>query len=103
MKNTVLAVGMFAAGLLGIVPRANAAVGDSFTFNMVKSAGAAPCLKATARGHVTISDLGSVQNMHVQVFGLPPNTEFTLFVINTPTAPFDAGVVSRRHHHQCKR
>jgi hypothetical protein len=76
-----------AAGLTGM-PRANAAAGDSTTFNLVKSAGAVSCLKATARGQVTISDLGSVQNMHVQVFGLPPNTTFTLFVINTPTAPF---------------
>lgn len=88
MKNTVLAAAMFAAGMLGMVPRATAAAGDSTTFNMVKSAGAVACLKATARGQVTISDLGAVQNMHVQVFGLPPNTEFTLFVINTPTAPF---------------
>ncbi len=88
MKNTVLAVAMCAAGLLGMVPRANAAAGDSVSFNMVKSAGAAACLNATARGRVTISNLGSVQNMLVQVFGLPPNTEFTLFVINTPTAPF---------------
>ena len=89
MKNALLTVAMAAtAGLLGIVPSANAAAGDSTTFNMVKSAGAASCLKATARGQVTISDVGSVQNMHIQVFGLPPNTEFALFVINTPTAPF---------------
>lgn len=89
MKNTLLAVAIAAAaGLTGMVPRANAAAGDIITFNMVKSAGAVSCLKATARGRVTISDLGPVQNMHVQVFGLPANTAFTLFVINTPTAPF---------------
>jgi len=55
---------------------------------MVKSAGAVPCLNATAFGRVTISDLGPVQNMHVEVFKLPANTEFTLFVITTPNAPF---------------
>jgi hypothetical protein len=89
MKNTLLAVAMAAAvGLTGMVPLANARAGESITFNMVKSAGAASCLKTTARGRVTISDLGPVQNMHVEVSSLPPNTGFTLFVINTPTAPF---------------
>src|SRR5262249_57962144 len=37
---------------------------------------------------VTINDQGSVQDMHVEVFDLPANTEFTLFVIKTPNAPF---------------
>jgi hypothetical protein len=89
MKNTLLAVAIAAAvGLTGMVPLANARAGESVTFNMVKSAGAASCLKTTAHGRVTISDLGPVQNMHVEVFSLPPNTVFTLFVINTPIAPF---------------
>ena len=89
MKNTLLAVAMAAAvGLTGMVPLASARAGESTTFNMVKSAGAASCLKATAHGRVTIGDLGPVQNMHVEVFSLPPHTGFTLFVINTPTAPF---------------
>ena len=89
MKNTLLAVAMTAAvGLTGMVPRANARAGESITFNMVKSAGAASCLKTTARGRVTLSDLGPVQNMHVEVSSLPPNTTFTLFVISTPNAPF---------------
>lgn len=68
--------------------RAQAAEGDSTVFNLVKSAGAASCLKATARGRVTISDLGPVQNLHAEVFDLPANTEFTIFVITTPNAPF---------------
>ncbi len=89
MKNTLLTGAIAAAlGLTGTVPLANARAGESITFNMVKSAGAVSCLKATARGRVTISDLGPVQNMHVEVLSLPPNTSFTLFVINTPTAPF---------------
>ena len=77
-----------AIGLIGIVPRAAAAPGDSIVFNMVRSAGAAGCLASNARGRVTISNLGLVQNMHVEVFALPPNTDFTLFVITTPNAPF---------------
>jgi hypothetical protein len=89
MKNILLAVAIAAAvGLTGMVPLANARAGESTTFNMVKSAGAASCLKTTAHGRVTISDLGPVQNMHVEVFALPANIAFTLFVVNTPNAPF---------------
>lgn len=89
MKSALLAVALAAVlGFTALNPLARAATNDSTNFNLVKSAGAATCLKSTARGRVTISDLGAVQNMHVEVFALPANTEFTLFVINTPTAPF---------------
>lgn len=77
-----------AIGLSAFVPTALAATNDSITFNMVRSAGAAGCLSPNARGRVTISNLGAVQNMHVEVFSLPANTDFTLFVITTPNAPF---------------
>jgi len=58
-------------------------------FGMVRSSGAvsAGCLQ-NASGRVTISPLGPVENMHVEVNGLPPNTEFDLFVIQLPNAPF---------------
>jgi hypothetical protein len=89
VKNTLLAVAMAAAvGFTGLTPLVRAAANDNTTFNMVKSAGAVACLDAKARGRVSISDLGSVQNMHIEVFNLPANTDFTLFVINTPNAPF---------------
>ena len=77
-----------AIGAIGIVPHASAAANDSTVFGMVKSAGAVACLDPGARGRVVISDLGQVQNMHVEVFKLPANTDFTLFVITTPKAPF---------------
>src|SRR5215472_902209 len=64
-----------------------AAAGDSISFPMVVSAGAASCLPS-AYGSVTISDLGPVQNMHVEVFHLPSKTEFALFVIQVPNKPF---------------
>ena len=64
------------------------AMAQTAHFVMVRSAGAAGCISPGARGRVTISDLGPVQNMQVEVFGLPANTDFTLFVINTPNAPF---------------
>ena len=89
MKKPFFTVALAVATIVvGMVPRAAAAASDSILFNMVRSAGAASCLSPNARGRVTISDLGPVQNMHVEVFGLAENTDFTLFVVNTPTAPF---------------
>ncbi len=89
MKNTVLALALAAvAGLTGMTPRASAATGDSITFNMKVSAGAAACLSTNAFGRVTVSDLGLVQNMHVEVFHLPPTTEFTVFLLQVPKSPF---------------
>ena len=89
MKNTFLAVVIAAAsGLTGLAPRAIAAQGDSITFNLKVSAGAAACLATNVSGRVTISDLGVVQNMHVEVFHLPPTTEFATFLIQVPKSPF---------------
>jgi hypothetical protein len=91
MKRKLLSASItfaVAIGSIGLVRFAKAAANDSTVFGMVKSAGAVPCINAGARGRVTISDLGQVQNMHVEVFLLPPNTDFTLFVITTPKAPF---------------
>ena len=89
MKNTVLALAMaVVAGFTGMAPRANAAVGDSTTFSLKVSAGAAACLSVNAGGRVTISDLGPVQNMHVEVFNLPPKTEFATFLLQVPKSPF---------------
>jgi len=38
--------------------------------------------------HVTINSLGPVEVMHVEATGLPPDSEFDLFVIQLPNAPF---------------
>src|SRR5438477_2531926 len=89
MKNTSLAVIMaIASGLTGMAPRANAATGDSITFNLKVSAGAAACLSPNAFGRVTISDLGPVQNMHVEILNMPPTTEFATFLLQVPKSPF---------------
>jgi hypothetical protein len=91
MKHRILSTStafMVAFALAGMVPQAAAAPGDSIVFNMVRSAGAAGCLAPNALGRVTITNLGPVQNMHVEVTKLPANTDFTLFVITTPNAPF---------------
>jgi hypothetical protein len=89
MKKTLLAPAMAVAlALAALAPRASAAEGDSITFNLKVSAGAAACLNTTAGGRVTVSDLGLVQNMHVETFNLPPKTEFSVFLLQIPHSPF---------------
>ena len=58
-------------------------------FDMVRSAAAtnANCA-AEATGRVKVTSLGPVEEMDVDVSGLPPNTEFDFFVIQLPNAPF---------------
>lgn len=60
---------------------------DSFTFNMVASAGAKTCIP-NASAKVTITPAGPVEFMDVTVQGLPPNKGFDFFVIQVPKAPF---------------
>ena len=63
------------------------AAADSFTFDLVVSAGAKACLpNATAK--VSITPVGPVEIMEVSVDGLPPKTGFDFFVIQVPKAPF---------------
>ena len=89
MKKTLLPAAMAVAiALVAMTPRANAAAGDSITFNLKVSAGAAACLKPNAEGRVTVSDLGLVQHLHVETANLPPNTEFTVFLLQIPHSPF---------------
>jgi len=86
-KALAMVVMTVATGMMGVVPRAAAAANDSNHFRLVVSAGAAACLP-TARGDVTVSDLGPVQNMHVEVSGLPANKEFAAFLLQVPHSPF---------------
>jgi hypothetical protein len=72
--------------VLSLTPGAGmAAPAQNITFAM--TAAQANCLQY-ATGRVTISSLGPVENMHVEVNGLPPNTDFDFFVIQVPKAPF---------------
>jgi hypothetical protein len=69
-----------------------AAAGTSVTqtsFHMVRSATAvgAGCLKG-AQARVTIRSQGPVEVMKVSADHLPRNTDFDLFVIQVPNAPF---------------
>lgn len=83
--TAVLAV---VAGITSVAPQANAAAGDSTTFSLKVSTGAAACLSTNAGGRVTISNLGPVQNMHVEIFNMPAKTEFALFLLQVPKSPF---------------
>lgn len=59
-------------------------------FDMVRSPGLSkfPKVAPHAHGSVTIESLGAVEVMKVKVWGLPPNTDFDLFVIQVPNFPF---------------
>lgn len=63
------------------------AFAKKFSFDMPVSAAAASCLP-NATAHVTITPHGATDEMHVRATGLPSNTDFDLFVIQVPTAPF---------------
>jgi hypothetical protein len=57
----------------------------STTFNMVASS--QTCVPgATAK--VTVATVGVADNMHIEANGLPANTDFDVFVIQVPKAPF---------------
>jgi hypothetical protein len=75
-----------AVATLSASPLASAA-GASKTFWMKVSPGAAACLP-DARGRVTVSSLGAVENLHVEVSGLKPSTDYDLFVTQVPNPPF---------------
>jgi len=55
----------------------------TISFDMVASG----CVPG-AKGHVRVTSLGPVEEMQVDVEGLPPNTDFDFFVIQVPRAPF---------------
>jgi hypothetical protein len=64
----------------------SAAAAASKIFNMVRSPGLT-CLP-NAKGRVTVSNLGPVENLHVEVSGLKPKTDYDFFVIQVPKKPF---------------
>jgi hypothetical protein len=41
-----------------------------------------------AWGRVTVAPHDQIENLHVEVFVLPPNTTFEFFIIQVPKAPF---------------
>jgi hypothetical protein len=86
-KKNVLAAAIAAIAGLASIASGTAHAGNNLSFRMQPSPGAAVCMP-NATGYVTVSPLGSVENMHVEVRGLPPHTNFDFFVIQVPNAPF---------------
>jgi hypothetical protein len=82
-------IGLFLGGLVGTAVAQSKPPKRTVKFHMVRSAAAenGNCL-SDARGRVTVTSLGPVEVMLVEVTGLPPNTEFDFFVIQLPNAPF---------------
>jgi hypothetical protein len=57
-------------------------------FPMVKSQGAGGTCPFTPSAKVTVHTLGTVENLEVVAKGLPKNTDFVIFNIQVPNAPF---------------
>jgi hypothetical protein len=86
-----LAIAMFTVALAAVVLAQvlppNNPNSTTFTFPLTVSPGAATCLPH-AKGVVIDHTFGNVENLNVTVSGLPPNTDFVLFIIQVPNAPF---------------
>jgi len=88
VKKTIwLGVMATVMALFSMVPQAFAGANSVITFNMVAAPGL-KCVPSAPLGRVTISDLGTVQNLHLEVFGLVPNTSFTVFITQHGNRPF---------------
>ena len=88
MKRKLFTTAAVALGAgLALATPGGARAADNISFAMVVSAGAKACVPE-ARGRVTVNSLGPVEDMHVEIFGLPPHTDFDLFLIQVPNAPF---------------
>ncbi|MGE5128337.1 MAG: hypothetical protein ACM3IK_01800 [Sphingomonadaceae bacterium] len=67
---------------------AAAAPPEKLQFDMAVAGAAQACLP-NAQAHVTVGNAsGGNQRMDVSVDGLPPNTEFAVFVLQVPMGPF---------------
>ena len=92
MKSAALAV--LALATLASTPALagdNDRNGDEFLkFDLIRAKGLVnfPTVAPNAHGRAKIESVGPVEIMKVTVWGLPPNTEFDLFVIQVPNAPF---------------
>jgi type II secretory pathway pseudopilin PulG len=90
-KRMLLVLGVVA--VMAALVAGTALAADSTSFNMVRSQSARAiddCMEG-ARANVTIDTVRVNQVMTIKASNMPPNTLFTLFVIQRPNSPF--GVV----------
>jgi hypothetical protein len=78
---------LVAASLAALAPIQAYANPTTIQFDLTVSAGAKACLPK-AHGTVTDHTFGEFENLEVVVYSLPPNTDFDLFSIEVPNAPF---------------
>jgi hypothetical protein len=83
---TALSIGLTSAGASPTRPAAPAKH-DSFSFKLVPSPHIHACLKH-AGGTVTLTHTGINDTMVISIHGMPANTGFDAFVIQTPLKPF---------------
>jgi hypothetical protein len=90
MKSAALAAMLLASAAFCVPTFAQQSAATpltNFTFAMVPTLGVESCVPA--KGRVTITHTPILEeNMHVEVSGLPANTDFDLFVIQQPTPNF---------------
>jgi hypothetical protein len=88
--STILALLMASAALAPIQASAQASASPpkTFTFQLTKSKGPASTCPFTPSGKVTDHTFGEFENLEVVVHDLPANTDFDLFSIQVPNAPF---------------
>jgi len=88
-RRVVTIVATVALVVAGAAATAAKASTPSTSFKMVQSSAAAGagCLKH-ASAHVSITSSGPVETMTIDAQGLPASTDFDLFVIQVPNAPF---------------
>jgi hypothetical protein len=87
MKTSkILSLLLASAAFLPI--QANANPPTTIQFPMVKSKGAGGTCPFTPSAKVTVHTLGTVENLEVVAKGLPKNTDFVIFNIQVPNAPF---------------
>jgi hypothetical protein len=73
----------------GVANASSAAKNHTTTFSLIRSSGviAAHC-EIGAKATVTVTNHGQTETMTVDATGLVPNSEYDLFVIQVPNAPF---------------
>ncbi|MFB9234004.1 hypothetical protein ACFFWC_00385 [Plantactinospora siamensis] len=95
MKLRIKIIGVLAAAtaagalVASIVTTTAVAGGNGLTFTMVRSAAAegANCLR-DARATVRVYPQRFNEVMTIRAYGLPPRTNFDLFILQVPNAPF---------------
>jgi hypothetical protein len=83
-------IGIAALACTSAIAQETVGASRKVAFDLVRSPGLAsfPAVAPNAHGTVTVRSIGPVEVIKVEAEGLPPNTDFDLFVIQVPNAPF---------------